>query len=107
MSGSLSVETPKVSLGGMLKFAVSLDAKANQKWMIDYAVHHVKANGRTTAKVFKWTTRTVDKGDSLTLERNHVMKPISTRRYYSGTHAVEVFVNGVSVGRESFEFDAD
>jgi len=101
---SFAVLTPEVVLGGALefRFELSSDAEVEQALMIDYVVHHMRANGETTPKVFKWKTTTLDGGASTTATRRHVMRPITTRRYYPGTHRVELQVNGQILGGAEF-----
>lgn len=100
---SLTVSPTIIALGSALEIRCALDCAADQALLIDYAVHHVKANGTTTPKVFKWAKRDAVAGQRLSLTRQHAIKPISTRRYYSGTHAVELRINGCAFGRAEFE----
>lgn len=74
---------------------------------IDYIVHHQKANGTQTGKTFKLTTATLGPGESLEIDRVHSFRPISTRRYHPGPHAIELQVNGVRSGRAGFELRAE
>ena len=73
---------------------------------IDYLIHHRKANGTTTAKTFKLTTRSLAPRERLTISKSHSFKPITTRRYYPGAHAVELQVNGRRLGYTEFQLDA-
>jgi len=52
----ISLLTETVVLGGLLQFSLLMDSAAqqDQSLMIDYIIHHQKANGSTSAKVFKW-----------------------------------------------------
>jgi 3-methyladenine DNA glycosylase AlkC len=104
-STTLSVLTLRVVFGEALEFSLSLESNAaqTQALMIDYIVHHQKASGKTTAKVFKWRSTSVLPGKTLTLEKKHRIKKITTRVYYAGLHSLEVMVNGVSVGRADFQ----
>lgn len=104
-SAEVSVLTPQVVFGEALEFSLSLGSNASesQPLMIDYIVHHLKANGSTSAKVFKWSSTSVAPGKALTLQKKHPIKPITTRVYYAGLHSLEVVVNGVAVGRADFE----
>lgn len=70
---------------------------------IDYVVHHRKANGTTTGKTFKLTTKVLEPGESHELSREHSFRLITTRRYHPGTHALELQINGVRSGRAEFE----
>lgn len=73
---------------------------------IDYIVHHQKANGKQTPKTFKLTTATLRPGQSIPLRRVHSFRPITTRRYYAGPHAITLQINGVATERAEFELTA-
>jgi hypothetical protein len=99
---------PAVTVGGELPFTVTVDNTGDTaaRLAIDYVVHHVKANGSQTPKVFKLTTTTLGAGQSTTLTRRHSFKEITSRRYHPGTHALQVQVNGVAGEKVSFELTA-
>jgi hypothetical protein len=59
-------------------------------------------NGGQTAKTFKLTTRTLRPGKQHDISRDHYFREITTRRYYSGSHAIELQVNGVISSRSEF-----
>ena len=75
------------------------------KLAIDFVVHFMKANGKTSPKVFKLTQKDISAGDTLKIEKKHPIKKISTRQYYPGRHAVEIQVNGKSMGRAEFDLE--
>ena len=104
-SAKVKVLTPEVVYGEALEFSLSLQSKASktQPLMIDYVVHHLKASGLTSAKVFKWSSTSLAPGKVLTIQKKHAIKPITTRVYYAGLHSLEVMVNGVSAGRADFQ----
>lgn len=98
------VRTPEITVGGELVFdyvVTNLDDRAADV-VIDYVVHHVRANGGRTAKVFKLCAPTLEPGESRRGTRAHSFKPISTRRYYDGVHLVQLKVNGRVHGEDSF-----
>lgn len=101
----LGIFTPRVPFGAALEFELWLASTANyaQPLIIDYAIHHRKASGSTTPKIFKWKTTTLAPLETLRAKRKHAIKKITTRVYYPGSHLLEIFVNGVSIGREDFE----
>ena len=70
--------------------------------MIDYIIHHQKANGSLTPKVFKWTSRELSANQSLDIEKKHPMRHVTTRVYYPGLHKLEVIINGESIGSKEF-----
>ncbi|VAW88086.1 putative DNA alkylation repair protein, partial [hydrothermal vent metagenome] len=78
-------------------------ATASQRLVVDYAIHHMKANGKQSAKVFKWRNIELAAGEQLTLQKKHPFKPITTRRYYAGDHRVVILINGVPYGEKSFQ----
>ncbi len=102
---ALNTLTPQVIFGNGLEFelTVASTSKQPQSLIIDYAIHHQKANGSTSAKVFKWKTITLKAEATLIAKRKHAMRKITTRVYYPGTHSVEILINGVSYGRQDFE----
>ena len=97
--------TPVVKFGNALQFSLSINSAANreQSLMIDYIIHHQKANGKTSPKVFKWKSTKLPAKDLLISTKKHAIKKITTRVYYPGTHTVEVMVNGVSVAAADFQ----
>ncbi|ONI72280.1 DNA alkylation repair protein [Kribbella sp. ALI-6-A] len=104
-----ALSTDGVTVGESLEF--SFDARNHGadevRLAIDYVVHHVKANGTLAPKVFKLTTRTLAPGESIRLAKRHSFKPISTRRYYPGEHALELQINGRPFGRATFTLSTE
>ena len=98
----LKINTPSVKYGASLGFEADFYAREGaRKMMVDYAIHFMKANGKTAPKVFKWKDISLD-DRQLSAVRNHAIKPITTRKYYAGEHVLEIFVNGISVATAPF-----
>jgi len=98
--------TPKaLRIGDALQLRVELHSAAQraQPLQIDYAVHHVKANGSASPKVFKGWSLTLDPGAALQLAKNHSMRAVTTRRYHPGHHEVDLRINGQVVARDGFK----
>jgi 3-methyladenine DNA glycosylase AlkC len=93
-----------VPFGGTLSFVASVTNPGQEPahLAIDYVIHHRKANGNQSGKTFKLTTRTLAPGGTVDLARDHSFREITTRRYYPGTHAIELQVNGAVFGRTDF-----
>ena len=92
-------------MNDVLEFSVELQSEAakEQKLIVDYVIHHQKSNEETTPKVFKLKTLHL-KGKGLVLiEKRHALKPITTRKYYSGKHLLEIQVNGKILGRIAWD----
>ncbi|WP_149181266.1 DNA alkylation repair protein [Streptomyces sp. TRM49041] len=106
------VRTPVIKVGDHLVFdyAVTNTGDRTVEVVIDYVIHHMKANGTRTPKVFKLTTRALAPGEQWSATRRHSFRPITTRRYHPGVHAVQLQVNGRPRGEASFTLgdgDAD
>ncbi|MCK7613826.1 DNA alkylation repair protein [Roseibium sediminicola] len=103
------ITTEKVDYGSALGFRIDLTStgKAPQELVLDYLVHFKKANGSLAPKVFKWTKLTLAPGETLSLSRDHAIRPITTRVYYGGTQAVSLRINGRDFGFSEFELVMD
>lgn len=102
---TLFIETQTVELGGALTFSADLISTSDmtQSLVIDYLVHFQKANGKLAGKVFKWKQIMLQPGERLPLIRSHSIRPITTRRYYSGQHALSLRINGHDFGYATFD----
>ncbi|OJF95543.1 DNA alkylation repair protein [Pararhizobium antarcticum] len=105
VNAAVSIETPGVTFGEHLGFSltVSNTGSETQRLMLDYAIHHRKANGSLAPKVFKWTSLDLKPGETQTFMRRHALRPITTRQYYAGLHRVEILVNGAGLASGDFE----
>jgi len=105
---SLEVSPKQICLGESLEFTVVLKSKAAvpQKVVVDYAMHHMKANGQTRPKVFKLRSLEIAPGATVELTKRHAIKPVTTRKYHPGKHAIEILVNGKTFGRVGFTLHA-
>lgn len=106
-AAEISVKTQTVCIGNALEFEILLESNSpiNQPLVIDYLIHHVKASGKTSPKVFKWKTVTLEPRGALRASRRHAIRPITTRVYYAGRHRVELLVNGEVLGGADFELE--
>ncbi len=105
----LTVTTPVVIFGDKLGFSITVsneDAKP-QRLMIDYAIHHVKANGTLAPKVFKWKTLDLPARGRQSIDKDHAIRAITTRVYYPGTHRIDILVNGTVSASVDFELHMD
>lgn len=102
---AINIENPELLFGSSLKFSACIvsTAKKPQKLIIDYLVHHKKNNGKLSPKVFKWKTITLEASKDITIARAHSIREITTRRYYEGTHALSLRINGQDFGYEEFQ----
>jgi 3-methyladenine DNA glycosylase AlkC len=100
-----ALDETTIAYGGAIRFTATVRNPGGQpaRLAIDYVIHHQRANGGQSAKTFKLTTRTLAPGETLTISREHSLRPITTRRYHPGRHSVALQVNGVATAPISFE----
>jgi hypothetical protein len=70
---------------------------------VDYAVHHVRANGNTSPKVFKGWKLVLEPGATRTLDKRHSLRPVTTRQLYPGPHRIDLQINGRLCASATFE----
>jgi 3-methyladenine DNA glycosylase AlkC len=101
----IKLNKPAVKIGEdiNLSFEIKSKSKQAQNLVIDYVIHHVKANGKLAPKVFKLTRKTLKAGETLQISKRHSFRPISTRKYYPGRHTLEIQVNGVRFEKMFFD----
>jgi len=101
----LSLAPAAIVLGEAVTLSATLTSLSRQPQtlVIDYVIHHVKASGRTSPKVFKGWTLTLAPGEVRTLVKRHAVRPITTRVYHPGAHRVELQVNGAVVAEGVFD----
>jgi 3-methyladenine DNA glycosylase AlkC len=101
---TLAITPRRVAVGGAVALELTLMSTSAkpQALAIDYVVHHVKANGETSPKVFKGWQLTLAPHETRVLAKKHSLKPITTRVYYPGEHRVDVQINGRPVASAVF-----
>lgn len=91
----------RVQIGETVELRLELTSTAakRQALLIDYVVHHVRANGATSPKVFKGWKLELGARERRELSKRHSFRPVTTRKYYPGRHTFEVSLNGSLVAR--------
>lgn len=103
---ALVIEQSSITGEETLSFNIALEnaKKTTQKFVLDYAIHFVKANRERKPKVFKLKNCELAASSQLKVSKKYSFKKISTRKYYGGEHLVELFINGQSVASASFNY---
>lgn len=96
--------TQEVTLWESLEFSFELHSKISQKLLINYVIHFVTARGNTKPKIFNISKKTLSKWESIKISKKHPLKSMTTKKLYTGEHFVEIFINGESFSKKSFEF---
>ncbi|MDZ4702004.1 MAG: hypothetical protein SH809_20000 [Rhodothermales bacterium] len=102
----ISPERVAVGDSVTLTFELANTGQIPQRVLVDFAVLFVKANGRTSPKVFKLTTVELAPGDSALLSKSLSLVQRTTRKHYPGLHRIEAMLNGVVAPLGSFELEA-
>jgi 3-methyladenine DNA glycosylase AlkC len=104
----LTLIRERIAMGEELEFRLDMlsAASASQSLRLDYVIHHQKANGLMTPKVFRWKDMTLVACEAHQCSRSHSFRPVSTRVYYPGAHLLEIKVNGTVIAAREFWLSA-
>jgi 3-methyladenine DNA glycosylase AlkC len=100
----LSLDKSRLRIGDKLTFDFKADVikGEKQKLRLEYVVDFVKANGKTSAKVFQISEKE-RVGDTINITRTHKFADLTTRKHYAGVHGLTVMVNGKKAAFVEFE----
>jgi 3-methyladenine DNA glycosylase AlkC len=107
--GDLTIEPERPRIGETVRISLSV-GNAGQKraaFNVDLRVHFVKANGRTSPKVFKVREIALEPGERARLSKLISLRQQTTRTHHAGEHHVEALVNGVAYPAGSFLVERD
>ncbi len=77
-----------------ISFDIRNTGAKTQNLLIDFQVHFVKANGSTSAKVFKLKSLKLAARQTARLQKKLSLTKMTTRKHFPGKHLVEALVNG-------------
>ncbi|MFC4255829.1 DNA alkylation repair protein [Altererythrobacter xixiisoli] len=99
-----SIEPHRVRLGETIFIDAELISTAphDQRLVVDYRVHYVRAGGKTATKVFKLREFDLPAGEAATLGIRQTIRDFTTRRHHPGRHEVELIVNGLTMASAAF-----
>jgi 3-methyladenine DNA glycosylase AlkC len=86
--------------------AVANEGTETRGVMLDLRVHFVKADGRTSPKVFKGASFELAPGATREVRKRISLKQHTTRTHQPGAHAVEAVLNGTTVPIGAFDLVA-
>ncbi len=103
---NFTLNSRTIKLNEKLEFQFSLVSKKNrsQRLMIDYRIHYIKKTGAQLPKVFKLKEVTLNPKEEVSIKKMTRFQDYSTRQLHSGTHLLEILINGVIVKSIKFEF---
>lgn len=89
-----------------IAFRITNTGVQAQALLVDFAIHYVKANDTTRAKVFKLKALELPAGATVELSKKISLNNMTTRKHYPGTHRVEALLNGVCYELGQFELQS-
>ncbi|MCA9365752.1 DNA alkylation repair protein [Candidatus Kaiserbacteria bacterium] len=101
---NFKINTPKVKVGSSLEFSFDVisTGKEKQDLMIDYILYFKKANGDLSPKTHKIAKKIINPKETVTINKKHPLRKMTTRKLYVGLHKLELQINGHKFGIKEF-----
>ncbi len=99
----ITPKRPRVGGSVRIGFEVVNKDSRRQRVMVDFRIHFVKANGKTSPKVFKLKAIELAPKETVPLGKTISLTEMTTRKHYPGIHRVEVVLNGTADPLSAFE----
>lgn len=105
---NLVLDTGTLAIGESLTFSFTIRANSStsQRLRVEYGIDFVKANGKTSRKLFKITEHELGRTER-SYVRTHQFKDLTTRKHYPGEHRLTIVLNGVELAAADFNVTAD
>lgn len=93
---ALQLSKNKLKIGEefMFSFEINNIDKTHLTLRLEYIIHFMKSNGKTSPKIFKITESTFSSETKKQLIRKHKFANLTTRKHYAGKHQLAIVVNG-------------
>ena len=100
-----TIAPQRATIGGTLAvaFDVTNHTAQPQRVLVDFAVHYIKANGQSRAKVFKLKTLELAPHATQRVGKQISLAEMTTRKHYPGVHRVDAILNGHAQALGSFD----
>jgi 3-methyladenine DNA glycosylase AlkC len=92
-----AIDKNTLKIGEVLTFTFSiknLSDTEGYKVRLEYGIDYMKANGKTSRKIFQISETTFEQGKTRSFIRQQSFKNLTTRKHYSGEHRLAIIVNG-------------
>ena len=101
---AFKTETPTVKVGEAFIFTLTLKANKPQNLLIDYQMRFASDGQRAPGqKMFKLKQLELAAGETVTINKKHPMRLMTTRRLYPGAHQIQLQINGQPFDSLSFD----
>jgi 3-methyladenine DNA glycosylase AlkC len=95
-NATITPKRPRVGGSVRIGFEVVNKGSRRQRVLVDFRVHFVKANEKTSPKIFKLKTVELAPKETILLGKTISLTEMTTRKHYPGTHRVDVVLNGTA-----------
>lgn len=97
----------RVQMGQTLAFSALFECTQDKTLIVDYILYFQDKRGKMESrKVFKWSSFTLAAGEAKPLAKKHPLREnMTTRTLYTGTHRVDIQVNGSILAGFEFELE--
>jgi 3-methyladenine DNA glycosylase AlkC len=94
--GNVAISPKRAVMGGAvtIAFDVANTRRQPQHVLVDFRIHFVKSNGKSSPKVFKLKELDLAPRETVSLSKKVSLKEMTTRKHYPGRHVVDVVING-------------
>lgn len=102
VKATITLRPKNIAIGDTVELAARLRNQSTeaQELLIDFVVGFPGKTGAAREKVFKWTTFTLEPGETRELRKTLTLfKPTSIRALYPGKHSIQLQLNGTRQGR--------
>jgi len=99
----LTLESDHVDFGKSVEFNFQgiIESDLPDTLRIEYAIDFMKANGKTSRKIFK-ISETKPTTKTLSVKKSHKFVNYTTRKHYAGHHCVSIILNGQEIQQHPF-----
>ncbi len=106
---SFSIKPTRIHVGESLSLELCFTSRSSLKQaiMVDFAVHFVRKEGRSSEKVFKGVAFELEASGSRTIVKTLPIRATTIRALYPGVHRVEARINGRTLAESPFELVTD
>lgn len=94
----LSTEAIKIGENVTFKFGIENIARKNVFVKVGFLVDYVKANGKTSKKIFHISEKLFEPSLVYNFKKKLSFKDLSTRKHYPGIHHISITINGIILG---------
>ena len=103
----ISITPIEPSIGEFVNISVVLENINNdtKNCLVDFSIDYVKANKKSSKKVFKLKSFTLGSNKTIQLSKKVSLKEMTTRKHYPGLHKVFLHINGDEAEIGSFKLN--